>query len=197
MLWNATGQEGTLALIYGTKGNFTSDERQRGWEDVCGKLNINNVQKPSNFNPDEGYKAAQNLLSANKDLSGIFSVSDAVTASVYKAVSDAQREGNVIIASNDGNIDASQAVKDGKYLCTVLMGAKRVGYWNVKVATQLLNGEQLDPVLYLPEHLIVTDETKEKITNEWKLDTSAISIISPDDGIRLYDDYRSEFGPGQ
>ena len=194
ILWHSVGQQGTLGLIFGISGNFGSDERQRGFNAVADRFGITTVQAPMNFNPDEAYVAAAAMLAGNPDLSGIFCISDASTLAVLSAVQDAGREGEVGIVSNDGTLEGCEAVRDGDFISTVLMGPRRVGYWNVMIAAQIAHGETFDFILYLPQHLIATLELQDRIVNEWGMDVSHITMVTPEEGLRLNHAYREEFG---
>ena len=194
ILWNYVGRQGTLGLIFGISGNFGSDERQRGFNAIADRYGITTVQVPMNFNPDEAYVAAAAMLAGNPELSGIFCISDASTLAVLSAVQDAGREGEVGIVSNDGTLEGCEAVRDGDFISTVLMGPRRVGYWNVMIGAQIAHGYEFDFRLYLPQHLIATPELQDRIVNEWGMDVSHITMVTPEEGIRLNHAYREEFG---
>ncbi|MDD5659016.1 MAG: sugar ABC transporter substrate-binding protein [Actinomycetota bacterium] len=194
ILANLVDKKGKVALIYGNKGNLVSDLRQDGFMDGMADFpDIKVIQQPSNWDPATGLKAIQDIMSANPDLKGYHCVSDAVTLATYQAVKSAGKT-DLVVTSYDGNIEGSEAVKNGEYMANVLLGSKRVGYWNVKIGSQLANGERPEEhTLNLPTHLIMNDDLKEKVL-EWGIAEGA-SIITPDKAIELFNAYREELGP--
>jgi len=197
ILANLVGKKGKVALLYGNKGNVVSDLRQAGFMDGMKEFpEIQVIEQPANWDPATGLKVAQDIIAANKDLVGMHSVSDAVTLAAYQAVKAAKKEDQIIVTSYDGNKEACEAVKNGDFALTLLTGSKRVGYWNVKVGAALANGERpqvKDNTLYLSSYFIMNDDLKAKV-KEWGLDTG-ISILTPDEGIRMADAYQEDLGP--
>lgn len=182
------GEEGELGFLYGAAGNFVSDERQRGFEDAMAEFpNIKYTSLPVGWDTATTLKVTQDLLASNPNIKGIHSFSDGNTIAVYQAVEQAGKTSDVLITSYDGNKDASQSVIDGKYVCTVLTGAKRVGYWNVKLGVELAKGEELPQKNYLKSHLVLSDDYKAKF-EEWGLGYDGLSIISPEEAIVMFDD---------
>lgn len=187
------GEQGEVGFLYGAAGNFVSDERQRGFEDAMKEYpGMKYTSLPVGWDTATTLKVTQDLLASNPNIVGIHSFSDGNTVAVYQAVEQAGKTDSVLISSYDGNKDASQAVKDGKYVCTVLTGAKRVGYWNVKVGIKLARGESLPQKNYLKSHLIMNDDLKAKV-EEWGIGYEGMSIITPDEGIEMFDNVTEGF----
>jgi len=185
-------EEGTVALLYGNKGNLVSDLRQQGYHEGMSKYpNINIVEQPTNWDPPTGMKAAQDIIAANPDLKALHCVSDAVTLAAYQAIKTAGKEDQIIVTSYDGNEDAIKAVEAGQFVSTVLTGAKKTGYWNIQVALQLANGIRPEEhILNLDTHFVLTDENKAKF-EEWNI-ADNISIISPAEALERGQMYRDE-----
>jgi len=197
ILANLVGKKGKVALLYGNKGNVVSDLRQAGFMDGIKEFtDIKVIEQPSNWDPATGMKATQDIIAANKDLVGLHSVSDAVTLAAYQAVKTSKKESQITVTSYDGNKEACEKVKSGDFKLTLLTGSKRVGYWNIKVGASLANGERpkvKDNTLYLSSYFIMNDDLKSKV-KEWGLD-KGISIITPDEGIKMAEAYREDLGP--
>lgn len=183
-LANLVGKKGKVALIYGNDGNFCSDQRKAGFLEGMKEFpDITVISQPSNWDSATGLKAAQDILAANPDLVGIHVVSDGVTMSVMQLTKGTKIE----LTSYDGNKEASEQVKAGVIKLDLLTGARRVGYWNVKVGWQLANGEKMDQKQYLSSYFVANDDMKAKMT-EWGL-TDGIKIITPDQAIKQFDDF--------
>lgn len=179
---------GDVAMLYGATGNFVSDERQAGFAEAMDQFeNIKCEYYETKWDSAAALKIVQDILAANPDIKAIHSFSDGYTACVEQAVKQAGLEGKVIISSYDGDVEAQQKVADGTYLCTLLTGAKRVGYWNVMVAAQLCKGEQVAQKNYLESYLVVNDDTKENIEKNG-IGYEGMNIVSPENGIQLWED---------
>ncbi|MDD4877246.1 MAG: sugar ABC transporter substrate-binding protein, partial [Dehalococcoidales bacterium] len=142
ILAHSIGEEGKVALLYGNKGNVVSDQRQLGFNDGMAEFpGIEVIEQPSNWDPANGLKVMQDIIAANPDLKAYHSVCGAVTVAAYQAVKTAEKTDSITVTSFDGNLEEIEAVTNGEFLLTVLVGAKRVGYWNIKIAALLTRGE--------------------------------------------------------
>jgi ribose transport system substrate-binding protein len=182
------GGEGKVAMLYGATGNFVSDERQAGWEEAMAEYpDITCDYYEVGWDTAAALKTAQDILAADPDIKAIHCFSDAETMSVLQAVEQAGLADSVLISSYDGNKDASEYVKEGKFVCTLLTGAKRVGYWNVQVAAQLAKGEELEHKQYLPSYFVMNEDTQEKV-KEMGIGYEGMQFATPDEAITLFDD---------
>lgn len=192
MIGKLLNGEGKVALLYGNKGNLVSDLRQQGYlEGIAKYPNITVLQQPMNWDPPTGMKAAQDLIASNPDLKAIHCVSDAVTLAVYQAVRMAGKEGQILITSYDGNPDALKAVERGQFYSTVLTGAKKTGYWNVKMGILLASGVRpADHILNLDTHLVMKAENIQNF-KDMGIAPNA-SVLSPADAAERFAAYRDE-----
>lgn len=188
LMGNLIDGTGDVAMLYGSTGNFVSDERQAGWEEAMSEFpDINCSYYEVGWDTAKTLKTVQDILAANPDIKAIHSFSDGNTVSVAQAVKQAGLEDKVLISSYDGNKDASEAVENGTYVCTLLTGAKRVGYWNVQVGAMLAKGETTDQKNYLESYFILNDDMANKI-EELGLRYDGMNIVTPQEGIELFDD---------
>ncbi|MCA0252793.1 MAG: sugar ABC transporter substrate-binding protein [Actinobacteria bacterium] len=190
ILAQAVGNEGKVALLYGNKGNLVSDLRQKGFQDaIANHPNIELIEQPMNWDPPTGLKVMQDILAANPDLKAVHSVSDAVTSAAYEAIRAAGKENDIIVTSHDGNPEGNDAVADGRYLANVLTGAKKTGYWNVKVGVELMfKPWPTERVLNLPTHIVMLPEQAEKFADI----LASESVVTPVEANAIGDTYRDE-----
>ena len=186
LVGNLIAGSGDIAMLYGATGNFVSDERQAGWEEAMSEYtDINCTYYEVGWDTAKTLKTVQDILAANPNIKAIHSFSDGNTVAVAQAIKQAGLDEQVLISSYDGNIDASKAVEDGGYVCTLLTGAKRVGYWNVQVGAQLAKGEDTEQKNYLESYFIIKNDLAEKIK---ELGYEGMNIVEPQKGIELFDD---------
>ncbi|HIR27657.1 MAG TPA: sugar ABC transporter substrate-binding protein [Candidatus Choladousia intestinigallinarum] len=187
------GEEGTVANFIGSPGNYVSDNREAGFADGITENypDINLLpSQPANWDASLGYQQMAALLAAN-DVDAAFCMNDAVTYGLLEAIEASGQD--TLMFSNDGDIEASELVKEGKIKVDVLTGAKRAGYYGIKTITQIVRGEVTEQKNYLPSHFIMGDEMREFCEENNLVDD--VSVLSPDEAIAAYDNYREEFGP--
>ncbi|AYO29207.1 sugar ABC transporter substrate-binding protein [Biomaibacter acetigenes] len=195
MMGNYLGKKGNVVVLVGSPGNYVSDMRQKGFLQGIGEfrdIKVLSVQ-PSDWDPAKGMKVMENWLTSYSDIDGFFCVSDAVTFAAIEAIKAAGRQKDIAVFSYDGEIQASEKIKNGEIVADLLTGAKRVGYWNIKVATQLAKGEKMENKVYLPTHFVMQEETAKKMKEAGILEGK--SVVTPNEAIRLFDAYQEELGP--
>lgn len=187
------GEKGTVANFIGSPGNYVSDNREAGFADGITENypDINLLpSQPANWDATLGYQQMAALLAAN-EVDAAFCMNDAVTYGILEAIEASGQD--TLMFSNDGDIEASELVKEGKIMIDVLTGAKRAGYYGIKTITQIVRGEITDQKNYLPSHFIMGDEMRAFCEENGLIDD--ISVLSPDEAIDAYNNYRDEFGP--
>lgn len=96
---------------------------------------------------DGGFKAAQDMLTANPDLIGIYAANDASATGAVRAMESAGKsvEDGFILIGFDGNSAALQLIGEGKMSATIAQDPYGQGKKAVEIVLALLNGE--DPGL--------------------------------------------------
>ncbi|MEL6269708.1 MAG: sugar ABC transporter substrate-binding protein [Chloroflexota bacterium] len=124
---------------------------------------------------DTGFEAATDMLTANPDIDVIASVGDQMILGAELAVQDAGLEGEVALIGQGGNIDAYEAVVEGRWFATIA----NIPYTNGRIAGQMalqaLDGslivtsvnmyDQSPP--YPASGAIITAENAADFTPEW------------------------------
>jgi len=195
ILAHLVGEEGEVGLIYGNRGNLVSDMRRDGFHAAMDLFpDVEFVEQPGNWDAATAFTVMENMLAANPNLRGFHCVYDEGTLAALQAVNAAGRADDMVITSFNGDIAASEAVRDGDIKVTLLTGAKRVGYWNVKIGSELARGYRpSDHILQMPTHFVMNDDLRTQVEG-WGL-ADGISIITPDEAITLFNQYRLDLGP--
>jgi ribose transport system substrate-binding protein len=124
---------------------------------------------------DEGFAAATDMLTANSGIDVIASVGDQMILGAELAVEDAGLVGQVALIGQGGNIDAYNAVAEGRWFATIA----NIPYTNGRIAGQMalqaLDGslivtsvnmyDQSPP--YPATGAIITTENAANFTPEW------------------------------
>lgn len=127
-------EAGKIAIITGTPGNKTQEDRIKGFTDAIAAyegFSIVGDAVPSYSDRAQAMTAAENLLTAYPDLKVVYCVNDEIGLGVSEAVEAAGKTGQVAIVGFDGAPEASQAIIDGKITATLAqepgsMGSKGV-----------------------------------------------------------------------
>ena len=163
-LGNSVGGEGKVALLVGTRGNFVSDTREKGFLDVMAaefpKIEIVGIE-PTGWDSAKATNAAQTWLATHPDLKGVGCISDSLCLAA-DAVAEAMGT-NLTYGGYDGDAEMKDMIDSGKMVMDVLTGAYRVGYWNIAVAARLADGQELPKDLYMPTYFVTSDETAAKL----------------------------------
>ncbi|WP_062228760.1 sugar ABC transporter substrate-binding protein [Aureimonas frigidaquae] len=158
------GGEGQVALLVGSRGNFVSDTREKGFIDTMAKefpnIEVVGIQ-PTDWDAAKATNAAQTWLTTYPELDAIACISDSLCLAA-DSVANALGS-NLIYGGYDGDAEMKELIDSGKMVMDVLTGAYRVGYWNIAVASRLANGEELPKDLYMPTYFVTSDETAEKL----------------------------------
>jgi len=186
------GGKGEVALIVGSRGNFVSDTREKGFVDTIEKefpdIKIVGIE-PSNFDAANASNAVQTWLTTYPDLKAIACISDSLCLAADTIAATMGHD--LIYGGYDGDGEMKSLIDDGKMVIDVLTGAYRVGYWNVAVGARLVKGEELPLDLFMPTFLISSKDTAEKL-RAGGLDGD---FIDSDRALIEAENYSAQFGP--
>lgn len=158
------GGEGKIALLVGSRGNFVSDTREKGFVETMKKefpkIEIVGVE-PTGWDAAKATNAAQTWLTTYPDLKAVACISDSLCLAADSVATTMGSD--LIYGGYDGDAEMKELIDSGKMVMDVLTGAYRVGYWNVAVAARLAGGETLPKDLYMPTYFVTSDKTAEKL----------------------------------
>jgi ribose transport system substrate-binding protein len=188
------GGKGNVLLLSGQKGNYASDERERGFTEalaVYPGITVLDTQ-PSDWDPAKGLSIVETWLTTYDNIDAILCVSDGITPSVVEAVDAAGKADSIIIAGNDGEVDVLELMQEGKVMADALLGSKRGGYLAVLYANKIINGEAVEKSAPVSTYLVADTDIQDLLKNS-AVDTSWIKAVTPKDAIATANNYREEF----
>lgn len=193
-LGQAIGGEGQVGLLVGTRGNFVSDTREKGFIDAMAE-HYPNVEvvgiEPTGWDSARATNAAQTWLATYPDLDGIGCISDSMCLAA-SAVTEAMGM-DVTFGGYDGDAEMHPLLDGGQMVMDVLTGAYRVGYWNIAVAARLAKGEEMNKDLYMPTYFITSDATAAML----KEGGIEVEYITPAQAAVEAENYTEQLGPQQ
>jgi len=110
------GKKGTAAEITISLARSNGAARHAGFKQAMDEAGIKLVQvkEAINYTRDEAYKYAQDLITANPDLSILWCNYDEAVLGAMKAVLDAGKKDQILVGGFDGSPESLKAVQDKK-----------------------------------------------------------------------------------
>lgn len=168
-LASALGGKGNVVELQGVMGTNTAQERSKGFQEAMAKnadIKILSSQS-ANFDRAEGLTVMENFLQANPEINGVYAANDEMALGALQAIEASGRKG-IVIVSNDGTMDAFNAIKDGQMAGTMAIYPNQYGEKAVSTALQLANGESLEAQIELPSIFVSKDNIDEAIAESNK-----------------------------
>lgn len=147
---------GEVAMVTGTPGNLTQEERLRGCREVLEQyeeIKLAGDAVPSYSDRAQAMSQAENLITAYPDLKVIYCVNDEIALGVSEAVQTAGKTGDIFIIGFDGAPEASQAILDGKITATLAQQPGEMGKSGVEALYEYIVND------VMPEEFTATDCT--------------------------------------
>jgi ribose transport system substrate-binding protein len=159
------------ALISGSQGNPIGKEKRlgfiRGFTEMQlmsqGNVDLTIVSQGwGNWSNNGGLKAMEDILVANPDINLLVAENDAMGMGALKAINESGKAAKITIVGFDGQKEAYELIKQGKFGATALNSPIELGRLVVEAVVKFLNGEkQINKVIYTPA-VLITEENVEK-----------------------------------
>ncbi len=132
--------EGTkIAMLTGVEGQENTYLRQDGfWDTIGDKMELVAAQT-ANWSVEEGYTAAQNILTANPDVEMFYCCNDSMAIGAMRACEEAGKE--LPIIGFDAVAEAVGYVKDGKMAATIAQYPISMAEEGLQACLDILNGK--------------------------------------------------------
>jgi ribose transport system substrate-binding protein len=158
------------ALISGSQGNPIGKEKRLGFIRGVSEMQLmsqGNVdltivsQGWGNWSNNGGLKAMEDILVANPDINLLVAENDAMALGALKAINESGKTSNITIAGFDGQKEAYELIKQGKYGATALNSPEELARLVVESVVKYLNGErQLNKVIFTTPVLITSENVE-------------------------------------
>jgi ribose transport system substrate-binding protein len=159
------------AIISGAQGNPVGMEKRLGFIRGMAETQLRN-QGNSDFqivsqgwggwSNNGGLKAMEDILVAHPDVNVLVAENDAMAMGAQKAIREAGKEANIVVVAFDGQKEALELIKQGKFGATALNSPAELGKLVVQSAVKHLNGEKNQAkIIYTPAKLINKESVDE------------------------------------
>lgn len=148
------GAEGEVAILTGIAGQQNAADRRNGFFDVVSQYPGISVvaEQTANWEVEQGYNVAQNILQANPNLKLIFASNDNMGLGAARAAREAGRD--IIVVGYDAVPAALDAVEVGTFAGTVAQFPAEMGIVGVQTAVKMINGEEVSEFIQTGSQLI-------------------------------------------
>jgi len=129
-----------------------------------GKAGIKLVEAPDfgGWSSDGGLTVMEGLLATNADLAAVFCENDAMCLGAQRAITDAGKAEQIVIAGVDGQTEALKAILDGtNYLVTGLNDADIIGSKGLDRAVEILEGKTVEKDTVVDSPMVTKDNAKQ------------------------------------
>lgn len=157
------GGQGNVAIIMGTPGNQTHEDRVAGFKDAVAShkgIKIVTIQ-PAHSERALGMSVAENILTAHPNLDAIYCTNDEMVLGTAEAVGLAGKRGKIVLIGFDGAPEVAQAILDGKVTATIAQAPGRMGALSVEYALKVLKGEKIPAVIDTGTGVVTKANAKE------------------------------------
>ncbi len=138
--------EGQIAILSGTMGAASHEERLQGFKDTIAKypdIEIVDEQR-DNDAVEKAISITESWLQAYPDLKGILCNNMSNPVGACQAVSDAGKSGRIVIGGMDHDLRTLNYLKDGTLYVAQVQNCYDMGYKLIYNAIKTIDGEQVE-----------------------------------------------------
>ena len=139
------GGKGKVAILGVKKGSVSTDEREEGFRDTLKKdfpgITLIEPIFYGEASAAKSLAAAEDILTANADLNGLFASNESSTVGAVQAIRQRNLAGKITLVGFDYTAKLGQDVKEGAIDSLVLQNPFKMGYEGVKTIVDKLAGK--------------------------------------------------------
>lgn len=130
-----------VAILTGIPGQQNTADRRNGFYDVVkNKFNIV-AEQTANWDIEQGYNTAQNIIQAHPDVDLFFASNDEMALGAVRAAKAANK--NIKVIGFDGSNEAVDSIAKGELTATVAQYPGEMGIQGVDAAVKAVKGESV------------------------------------------------------
>lgn len=148
--------KGNIVLIQGPYGHSAEVQRTKGIKTVLAKYpNIKIIaEQTANWDRAQAMNLMENWLSTGRKIDAVISENDEMALGALGAIEGSGVKRKILVIGTDALPEALQDVADGKMAATVYQDAQAQGSTAVKLAYDILKGQKVLHLDYIPFQLV-------------------------------------------
>ncbi|MDX2039766.1 MAG: substrate-binding domain-containing protein [Acidobacteriota bacterium] len=139
------GGKGKVAILGVKKGSISTDEREEGFRETIKKdfpgINLIPIIFYGESVATKSLSVAEDILTANPDLTGIFASNETSTVGAVNAIRQRNLAGKVTLVGFDASPDLVRGIREGGIDSLVLQDPFKMGYEGVRTIIDKLAGK--------------------------------------------------------
>ncbi len=162
-LFEQIGGAGNVAMLEGVPGTSAARDRGEGFTNALDEAADVELaaNQTANFNREEGFTVAQNILQSNPELDGIFAQNDEMALGAVEAAREAGALEDLVIVGFDATDDALAAIEAGEMAATVAQQPDVLGARGIETAAAIIAGDEVDAEQPVEVQLVTADNVSE------------------------------------
>lgn len=152
------------AILTGIEGQQNAADRKEGFIEGAGDAITVVAEQSANWEVDQGYSAAQNIITANPDVQLFYCGNDGMAIGAVRAITEAKLQDQIKVIGFDGISEALNMISDGSLYASVAQFPGEMGILGVENAVKVLNGETIEQYINTGAKLITPDNVEEHKT---------------------------------
>lgn len=159
------GEKGKLAILSGTMGASSHEQRLKAFQDVAKKYpNVEIVdEQRDDDSVEKSIQITESWMQAYPDLGGILCNNMSNPVGACQAVADAGRSGKVAIGGMDHDLRTFNYLKDGTLYVAQVQNCYDMGYKMIYNAVKAIDGEKVDEITDVGSTSVFQDEADKYI----------------------------------
>ncbi|MDR1612975.1 MAG: sugar ABC transporter substrate-binding protein [Planctomycetota bacterium] len=149
------------AILTGIEGHQNTSDRRNGFIKGAGDAIVVVAEQTANWEVDQGYTAAQNIISAHPDLQLFFCSNDNMGIGALRAIEEAGLKDQIAVIGYDAVSEALNLVEAGDFLCTVAQYPAKMGELSVINLCKMIRGEPYEMYIDTGCRVIAKDNVQE------------------------------------
>lgn len=161
--------KGNIAIMNGELGQEAAVKRTEGNKEIIKKYPGMKVVREgtAKWQRADGIKLMENWIQSGEKIDALVSNNDEMAIGAIKALEQAGKLNEVIVAGVDGTPDALKYIQEGKLKVSVFQDPVKQGQGGIETAVKLAKGEKLkDKMIWVPYELI-TKENVQDYVKKW------------------------------
>lgn len=166
-LCEAMDYKGKVAILDIATNLWRTGQRLQAFQDVIAKYpDMEVVAVEKKMTPDEAKVAAENLISANPDLNGIFGTFSNVQYGAAAACRDAGRD-DIVVGGVDADMSILELMKEGWVAAAAAQFPDSHGVLGAEAVIKALQGEEVEAEYYAEYKIYVAGEEATAAEEVW------------------------------
>jgi len=169
------GGTGRVILMRYQEGSASTARREAGFLETMNErfpdIEIVSSNQYGGATTETALATAENLLVSHPEIDGIFTPNESTTFGMLRALSDAERAGDVKLVGFDANESLVDALRQGQIHGLVLQNPVRMGDLAVRTAVARLDGETVEARI---------DTGATMVTRENMAEADIAALLTPD-----------------